>query len=93
MPRKLKVGSLFAGIGGISTAFKLAGCDVTWANEYNKNACKTYRENFPGTKLFNIDVDEFVSGINDFLSSDYPQYSIKSINSDNSAKEVDIITA
>ena len=79
MPRKLKVGSLFAGIGGISNAFKQAGCDVIWANEYNKNACRTYRENMHGTKLFNIDVEEFVSGINDFLSDDYPQYSIKSI--------------
>ena len=51
MPRKLKVGSLFAGIGWICSAFEQAGCDVVWANEYNKNACLTYKNNFPETFL------------------------------------------
>jgi len=46
-----KVGSLFAGIGGICKAFKDAGCEVVWANEYDKNACKTYRANFQHTLI------------------------------------------
>ncbi len=40
------VGSLFAGIGGICLGFKNSGADVFWANEWDKNACKTYRNNF-----------------------------------------------
>lgn len=41
----ITVGSLFAGIGGICLAFKQEGCNVKWANEYNKHACTTYRFN------------------------------------------------
>ncbi|MGG3915995.1 DNA (cytosine-5-)-methyltransferase [Rossellomorea vietnamensis] len=40
------VASLFAGVGGIDKGFKQAGAEVVWANEMDKNACKTYRENF-----------------------------------------------
>ncbi len=41
-----KVGSLFAGIGGVCLGFKKAGAQIIWANEWDKNACKTYRKNF-----------------------------------------------
>lgn len=40
------VASLFAGIGGIDKGFEQAGANVVWANEIDKNACLTYRENF-----------------------------------------------
>lgn len=39
--------SLFSGIGGIDLAFKQAEFDVIWANEIDKFACVTYRNNFP----------------------------------------------
>jgi DNA (cytosine-5)-methyltransferase 1 len=42
----MKVGSLYAGIGGICMGFKNLGLDVLWANEFDKNACITYRNNF-----------------------------------------------
>ncbi len=42
----LKVGSFFAGIGGICLAFKNAGYELAWSNEIDKAACKTYRKNF-----------------------------------------------
>ena len=42
----LKVGSFFAGIGGICLAFKNAGNELVWSNEIDKAACKTYRKNF-----------------------------------------------
>ena len=38
---KIKVGSMFAGIGGICLAFKNSGCEIVWANEIDSSACKT----------------------------------------------------
>ncbi len=52
----MKVCSLFAGIGGIDLAFEQAGCIVVWANEVDKDACKTYRHNFPNTPLVEDDI-------------------------------------
>jgi DNA (cytosine-5)-methyltransferase 1 len=46
MNKKYTVGSLYAGIGGICLGFKKSGFDLLWANEYDKNACITYRKNF-----------------------------------------------
>ena len=46
---KYKVASLFAGIGGIDLGFEQAGAEIVWANEMDKNACITYRENFKHT--------------------------------------------
>jgi DNA (cytosine-5)-methyltransferase 1 len=40
------VGGLFSGVGGIELGFEKAGFDILWANEIDKNSCKTYRENF-----------------------------------------------
>lgn len=36
----MKVGSLFAGIGGIDLGFHQAGFEIVWANELDKDACK-----------------------------------------------------
>lgn len=44
--KSLRVGSFFAGLGGICLAFKNAGYDIAWSNENDKAACKTYRKNF-----------------------------------------------
>lgn len=41
-----KVGGLFSGIGGIELGFEKSGFQVSWANEYDKYSCQTYRENF-----------------------------------------------
>lgn len=43
-----RVASLFAGIGGICQGFINAGCDIVYANEKDKDACRTYRANFNG---------------------------------------------
>ena len=40
------VGSLYAGVGGVCLGFIQAGFKLEWANEFDKYACQTYRENF-----------------------------------------------
>ena len=54
----MKVGSLFSGIGGIDLGFKQAGFEITWANEKDPAACKTYRHNFPDTNLIEGDIQD-----------------------------------
>lgn len=56
MSSALKVASLFAGIGGICYGFKQAGAEIVWANEIDKDACKTYRHNFGGDYLVEGDI-------------------------------------
>lgn len=55
MERYFNVGSLYAGVGGICLGFKKAGFNILWANEFDKNACITYRNNF-SHKLIEGDV-------------------------------------
>lgn len=70
----MRVGGLFAGIGGIELGFKNAGFDIEWANEIDKNACITYRENHKHT-LFEKDLNDLqtseVSQI-DILTGGFP---------------------
>lgn len=54
----MKVGSLFSGIGGIDLGFAQAGFEICWANEIDPDACKTYRLNFPSTRLIEGDIKD-----------------------------------
>lgn len=61
---KFKVGSLFAGVGGICLGFKEAkyrelGYDLIWANEVDEYAAETYRNNFDH-KLIVGDIEKIV---------------------------------
>lgn len=40
-----KVVSLFSGAGGLDIGFKKAGFDIIWANDYDKDACESYKLN------------------------------------------------
>ncbi|MFI3254471.1 MAG: DNA (cytosine-5-)-methyltransferase [Eubacteriales bacterium] len=51
MSDKLRVASLFAGMGGIDLAFQEAGFEIVWANEIDGAACRTYRHNFGSNHL------------------------------------------
>lgn len=51
-----KVGSLFAGVGGVCQAFKDASTKVVWANEIDKNASITYKMNHKSTELIEDDI-------------------------------------
>lgn len=58
MQDKITVGSMFAGIGGICLGFKQNGCELVWANEIDKHACKTYRLNFGDSYLVEGDIQK-----------------------------------
>ena len=49
---------MFAGIGGIDLGFEQAGCEIVWANEIDKYACKTYRLNFGEDYLVEGDIKD-----------------------------------
>lgn len=52
----MKIGSLFSGIGGIDLGFKQVGIEAAFANEKDKFACKSYRNNFPDIFLIEDDI-------------------------------------
>jgi DNA (cytosine-5)-methyltransferase 1 len=54
----VKVGSLFAAIGGFCRAFQEVGAAVAWANEQDKFAAETFRLNFPHIRYLNKPVEE-----------------------------------
>lgn len=43
--KSLSVVSMFSGCGGMDLGFVQAGYDVLWANDFNADACETYRQN------------------------------------------------
>lgn len=51
-----KVVSLFAGAGGSSTGYRLAGFKVVYANEFIPKAYESYRANYPDTLLDTRDI-------------------------------------
>jgi DNA (cytosine-5)-methyltransferase 1 len=52
----LVVASTFAGAGGSSTGYRMAGFRVGWASEFEPHAGRTYARNHPGTILDRRDI-------------------------------------
>ena len=63
--KKFQVISTFAGGGGSSTGYRLAGADILAINEFVEEARITYKENYPNTPIIPDDIKE-LSG-KDFL--------------------------
>jgi len=55
-----KVVSLFAGAGGMDLGFKNAGFDIVWANDFNLDACITYKNNI-GSHIIQRDITKIKS--------------------------------
>jgi len=49
---------LFAGVGGLSLGFSMAGFEIVYANEYNKAIAESYRKNHPNTFVDTTDIVE-----------------------------------
>ena len=54
--------SLFAGGGGSSTGYKLAGGKILWINEFVEEAVNTYRANYPETPIVYSDIRKITRG-------------------------------
>ena len=74
--KKLNAISLFSGCGGLDLGFKKAGFNMLLANDIDKYASQTYKENFPETK---------------FILGDIRQISIDDIKNKIKGKRVDVI--
>ena len=64
----MKVASFFAGVGGIDLGFKKAGFEVIWANEIDKYAMETFRQNF--------ECQTALGDINNIKTKDIPKFDI-----------------
>jgi DNA (cytosine-5)-methyltransferase 1 len=62
----MRVLDTFAGAGGFSLGFEMAGCEVVGAVEMDRWACDTFGHNHPGARVFQGDIskitdDEFAT--------------------------------
>lgn len=81
-----RVGSMFAGIGGICLGFKRNNCEIVWANEIDKYACETYRHNFNGAKyLVECDIKDITSKKGDETEEEWRN------RIDNTIPDIDIL--
>ena len=62
---KFRVISTFAGGGGSSTGYRLAGGKILAINEFVEEARNTYRDNYPTTPIMDGDIKELTG--KDFL--------------------------
>lgn len=51
-----RVLDLFCGCGGISEGFSLAGYEIIGGIDFNEDATKTFKHNFPSAEVLNIDI-------------------------------------
>jgi DNA (cytosine-5)-methyltransferase 1 len=57
----LTFGDYYCGGGGVSVGAREAGFKVVYGVDHNADACATYRLNFPDTKVYEEDVNHFLT--------------------------------
>lgn len=55
---RYKIIDLFAGAGGLTTGFHMAGFESLCAVDVNSKALATYKHNYPNTKIINQDIHQ-----------------------------------
>ena len=63
-------GDCFCGGGGMSCGAKLAGLEVKWGLDFNREAIRTYQLNFDGASCENASIEHFLNA-NIFNPTDY----------------------
>lgn len=56
--RLIQVFDFFAGCGGTSKGFEMAGCNIVFALDNNVDATNTFKRNFPNTTVINKDITQ-----------------------------------
>lgn len=65
--------SLFSGIGGLDLGFIYAGFNIVWANDFDKYACQTYKENVSKNIICgDIRLEKFNIPSHDVLIAGFP---------------------
>jgi DNA (cytosine-5)-methyltransferase 1 len=65
----MKAISLYSGAGGMDVGFVKAGFEPIWANDFNKDACETYKLNF-GAHIKCGSIDDFLGEVNSLKKID-----------------------
>jgi len=72
--KSVKVISLFSGCGGLDLGFKKAGFEIVWANDFDKEATQSYKENIGGhvvhKSIYDIDTNDIPDA--DILIGGFP---------------------
>lgn len=59
--------SLFSGAGGLDMGFKMEDFEILWANDFDKDACSTYRGNI-GEHIEEGDINQCINHLNKFAN-------------------------
>lgn len=59
--------SLFSGAGGLDLGFKIENFEILWANDFDKDACSTYRANL-GNHIVEGDINKCINQLYDFAN-------------------------
>jgi site-specific DNA-cytosine methylase len=71
----MKVISLFSGAGGMDLGFIEAGFEIVWANDFDADACSSYRKNISDHIVYG-DITKIPNKkiINDVFEGDYSKF-------------------